>query len=50
MALVNKVLPVYIVFQLFEAVCVSTALVGSRPPSPSPSSWALPEASMGCQD
>lgn len=31
-ALVNKVLPVYIIFQLFEAVCVSTALVGSLTP------------------
>lgn len=26
-ALVNKVLPIYTVFQLFEAICVSTALM-----------------------
>lgn len=29
-ALVNKVMPVYIVFQLFEAVCVSTAVPPPR--------------------
>lgn len=38
-ALVNKVLPIYIVFHLFEAMCVSTT---ERP--------VLPEASQGCED
>lgn len=38
-ALVNKVMPIYIVFQLFEAICVSTAV----PPSPGPLCVALHE-------
>lgn len=42
-ALVSKVLPLYVIFHLFEAVCVSPPL--TRPPRSRP----LPEAGQRCE-
>lgn len=51
-ALVSQVLPVYSVFHVFEAVCVSTTLIQSLTPCHMiyVCTCALPKTTQGCED